>query len=412
MEEPVERLDVGCRGLRIALHRFTGKEQPEHRTHTIHAEGHAMLLRSSGHTVGKPYCPLGQIGVEPRRLNQLQHGKTRSHGHRITRQRTRLVDRARRRHLLHEVATTAIGTHRHAAADDLAEAGEVGGNAVVSLRTTQGHAEAGHHLVEDQQHAMLAAQLAQCLEIARLRRDAVHVACDRLDDEAGDVLAFLREEQAGGVDIVIRQGEREVGGSLGHARRRRHAESERAGPGLYQEAVAMAVVAAFELHDLRAARGAAGEADGRHRGLRARIDHAHHLHRGHQLYDGLGHRHFGGAGRAERQAVAHGALHGFAHGRMIVADDHRTPRAHVVDVPLALHVPQISAIGALGKERLAADRFEGAHGRIHAARQQLAGAGEEFVVRGHRVVPVKRSAKRRVADWMSAAAKMAETTAR
>ena len=59
-----------------------------------------------------------------------------------------------------------------------------------------------------------------------------------------------------------------------------------------------------------------------------------------------------------------------AHVRMVVAGDHRPPRADVVDVALAFDVPQIGAVGVVGEERLAADRLESAHRRIDAAGQQ------------------------------------------
>jgi hypothetical protein len=43
---------------------------------------------------------------------------------------------------------------------------------------------------------------------------------------------------------------------------------------------------------------------------------------------------------------------------MVVADDHRPPRADVVDVTLAFDVPQVGAVRALREERLAADGLE------------------------------------------------------
>ena len=48
----------------------------------------------------------------------------------------------------------AVGADGQAAADHLAEGGEVGPDAVALLRAAEGHAEAGHHLVEDQQRAV------------------------------------------------------------------------------------------------------------------------------------------------------------------------------------------------------------------------------------------------------------------
>src|SRR4249919_295002 len=64
---------------------------------------------------------------------------------------------------------------------------------------------------------------------------------------------------------------------------------------------------------------------------------------------------------------------------MVMADDHRSPRADVVDVMVAVDVHQVRALRALDEERFAADRFERAHRRIDAARHQRLGAGEQGV---------------------------------
>ena len=216
------------------------------------------------------------------------------------------------------------------------------------------------------------------------------------------------------MEVVVRQGQGEVGIRLRHAGRGRHAEGQCAGAGLDQEAVAVAVVAAFEFHELRAAGGAAGEADRRHRRLGAGVDHAHHLDRGNQPGDRFGHGHFGRAGRAERQTVLHRAFDRLAHGGMIVTDDHRSPRADVVDVARAFDVPQVRGVRPRGEERFAADRLERAHRRVHAAGHQWQGTLEEFVV-GHRADSrsgAYRSAKRCAAVRTSAAAKTAVIAAR
>src|SRR5690606_33341988 len=62
-----------------------------------------------------------------------------------------------------------------------------------------------------------------------------------------------------------------------------------------------------------------------------------------------------------------------------VADDHRPPRANVVDVAVAVGIEQVWAVRTLHEERLAADRLERAHRRIHAAGHQRLGAGEQVV---------------------------------
>ena len=58
--------------------------------------------------------------------------------------------------MVHDRRRTTIGGRGQAAADDLAQNGQVGRDAVALLRPAERQAEAGHHLVEDQQGAMLA----------------------------------------------------------------------------------------------------------------------------------------------------------------------------------------------------------------------------------------------------------------
>ena len=317
--------------------------------------------------------------MEPGRGHQVEHRQAGGHRHRIAAERAGLVDRAGRGDLLHQFASSAIGAHRHAAADDLAEGAQVRAHAVARLRAAQRDAEAGHHLVEDQHRAMARAQLAQVLQVALARRQAVGVADHRLDDQAGDLLPGLLEQGGRRLEVVVGQRQGEVGQAAGHARRGRHAEGQRATAGLDQERVAVAVVAAFELDDLAAPGRAARQPDRRQRGLGPGVDHAHHLARGHQRGDALGHGHFRRARRAVRQAVADRFLHRLAHARVVVADDHRAPGADVVDVAVVVHVVEVGAIGTGDEERLPADRLEGAHRRVDAAGHQRARAGEQGV---------------------------------
>ena len=95
--------------------------------------------------------------------------------------------------LLHDVAATADGAQRHTATYDLAQRRQIGLDAVQPLRTLRAHAEPGHHLVEDQQHAVSRAQVPQPRQEPRRGPHQIHVAGDRLDDHRGDVLALLIE---------------------------------------------------------------------------------------------------------------------------------------------------------------------------------------------------------------------------
>ena len=180
-------------------------------------------------------------------------------------------------------------------------------------------------------------------------------------------------------EIVVGQGQRQVGQRLGHARGVRHAEGQGAGAGLHQQAVGVAVVAAFELDDAVAPGVAAGQTDGAHGRLGAGADHAHHLAAGHQRGDALGHGHFPRVRRAVGQPGPGRVDHRLAHLRMAVAEDHRAPGADIVDVAVAVDIEQVRPVRALDEERLAAHRLERAHRRIDAAGHQRLGAGEQVV---------------------------------
>ena len=123
--------------------------------------------------------------------------------------------------------------------------------------------------------------------------------------------------------------------------------------------------------------GAAREANGAHAGLGARADQAHHVDRRHQGDDGFGQFDLALGGGAEREAFERGFLHRFEYRRMAVAQNHRAPRADVVDVALAVGVPHVSALRPGDKARRAADGLEGAHRRIDAAGNDGLGAAKQ-----------------------------------
>ena len=166
-----------------------------------------------------------------------------------------LIDRAGRREPVHQLGAPAESADRHAAANHLAEHGQVRAQAVALLGAAGTDPEAGHHLVEDEQRAVPVAQRAQGLQESGLRQDAAHVAGDGLDDRGGELPAARGEA---GLDIggVVVAGDLGVGGrARGHAGRGGHAAGQGAGAGRDQQRIDMSVVAAGELEDAVAAGG-------------------------------------------------------------------------------------------------------------------------------------------------------------
>ena len=76
------------------------------------------------------------------------------------------------------------------------------------------------------------------------------------------------------------------------------------------------------------------------------------------------------ARRAERRALLHGLGDAGEHGLVGMADDGRAPRAHIVDVLVAVNVVRLAALDMVKHDGVAAHRLEGTDGRGHAARHE------------------------------------------
>ena len=103
---------------------------------------------------------------------------------------------------LHEGVVDALArqhaAHRHGAGGDaLGEGDEVGRDAVAFGGKRIAHAaEAGDHFVEDQEDAVLVADLAQPLEVALRRRQHAGRGRQRLDDDGGDGRGVVQTDDA------------------------------------------------------------------------------------------------------------------------------------------------------------------------------------------------------------------------
>ena len=153
-------------------------------------------------------------------------GDSGGHCQRIAAERSGLVDRAQRREHVHHVGASAEGSAGQAAAEDLAQRSQVGSDAVELLRAAQREPEAGHHLVEDQQRAVLGRDAAAALRrIAWRGRNRPRVADHRLDDDAGDLRRMGGEGCLHRGEIVVGQRERVLRGLRRNACRAGNAEA-------------------------------------------------------------------------------------------------------------------------------------------------------------------------------------------
>ena len=163
-----------------------------------------------------------------------------------------------------------------------------------------------------------------------------------------------------------------------HAGRGRHAERQRARAGLDQQRVGVAVIAAFELHDLVAAGEAARQPDRAHGRFGAGAHHAHQLDRRHQLADAVAPSAFRSAsarrrtGRA-RRAPARRASRPDARGRGSSAPTSRRSRCSGCRRRRRRSAP-LARSKNTGSPPTRAER---AHRRVHAAGNVAAGIAEK-----------------------------------
>ena len=85
------------------------------------------------------------------RREDLQRFNARRHRERVARERSRLIDGSCRRYPIHDLTPPTVSGDGKSATDDLAEAGEIGANAVGRLCSAERCAEAAHNLVKDEE---------------------------------------------------------------------------------------------------------------------------------------------------------------------------------------------------------------------------------------------------------------------
>ena len=175
------------------------------------------------------------------------------------------------------------------------------------------------------------------------------------------------------VEVVVRSGERVVRRALGDAGRRRDAQGRESAAGaLRQQRVGMPVVAARELHDEIAARGAARQADRPTSSPPCPTDTS-------RTMSTLGtastirsasstSSSVGAPNVVPAAAAAVGGLHDLRAG---VTEQQRAPRLHQVDVPVPVDVDQVRALASLDEDRRAAHAPERPHRRVDPAGDHL-----------------------------------------
>ena len=383
MEQRVKALGVGGHHLAVVLRQLGEQEEAEHAAFAVAAKRHASSLGRARQARDQLLGLAGQRVIKAGLADLAQCGQAAGGGNRVARQGASLVDRAQGRHVFHDGALGAKSGQRHAPANDLAHDRDVGRKAgnrfgVHALRAAQGHAKAGHHLVQHQERSVFGAQFAGAAHKGRGGAHKVHIAGNRLNHHASQLFAVQHKGFFKLRQVVEFEHQRVLHHFGRHARAGGVAKGGQARAGFDQERVRVAVVAALKLDELAAPGGATRQADGAHGRFGARADQAHHVHAGHVFQDLFGQFHLALGGRAKRKALGQRFLHRVYHRRVAVAQNHRAPGADVVGIALAVGVPHIGALGAADKARRAAYGLKGAHRRVDAAGNNGAGAGKEF----------------------------------
>ena len=143
-----------------------------------------------------------------------------------------------------------------------------------------------------------------------------------------------------------------------------------------------AVIVAFEFEKLRASGVGAGQAEGEHGGLAARIGEAHHFGGGNHAAEALGRFSFGGRSGGEVRSFRDGLGDHVDDLRMSVAMNERAERHHEIDVLVTVDIPHLGAAAAFEDHGTGRVDSGAARGRVHAFDQGLLGAGEVFAGAG------------------------------
>ena len=236
------------------------------------------------------------------------------------------------------------------------------------LRTAVGEAKTGHHLVENQKRPVPPAEPLGRFEKSGLGQHHAHVADDRFEDHAGDLVPVTGERLFQPLRIVEFECERVGRAACGDSRRRGRAVRQGSAACFHQQAVDVAVVAAGEFHDPIATCKTTSHADRAHRGFGPRADHPHLFNRGDRLDDHLGEFRLGFGRRTEARPLGQSRLDGGDNVGMSVAEDQGAPRADVIDQAIAVDVDEIRSLAPLDEEGFAANGAEGAGGAVHPAR--------------------------------------------
>mmetsp|Transcript_56882 Transcript_56882/g.113152 ORF Transcript_56882/g.113152 Transcript_56882/m.113152 type:complete len:226 (+) Transcript_56882:216-893(+) len=179
-----EFLCVTLRGISEAVHRALAEKEAKHAADVATANSMACISGSAENAVDQFFCDAVQFRVCLLTLKLLECLDARSHGKRISTQRSCLVHRTRRGHHLHDVLAPAIGANRQTTTNYFAHGGHIRGHTKVLLSSAIRNTKSSHHLIKDEQGAILRCQLPKALQETLAGLDETGIAHHRFKDDS------------------------------------------------------------------------------------------------------------------------------------------------------------------------------------------------------------------------------------
>ncbi len=293
------------------------------------------------------------------------------HRERVAVERADLVDVARD-HAGHRLGGAADRAAREARPERFRERHEVRCDPERLDRSAARHREAGLHLVVAEHRTVGMTEILEPLQVSVVGQHHAAVRHDGLDDHAGDLAPPLGEHLPGELEVVERHADDRVGRAGDHAGRLWHGVRVLTWPGgalrredAHHERVVVPVVRALDLHDQVTSGRGSHDAHDVERGLGAGVAEPP-IGKPGSLGELFRDRQRVGGRLREVRAFGHPIAHGLDDLRVGVAHHHDAVAVVVVDVLVAVDVPDLRSLTAVDVDRVRRPRLPR---RRHAARQ-------------------------------------------
>ncbi len=218
---------------------------------------------------------------------------------------------------------------------------------------------------------MLLGFLPQQIQEAWLWQYQSHIASYRLHNNSSDFLTLLGKDSLEGFCIIVWNGNGVLCRTRSYPRAIRHTKGGHATTGLYQQAVAMAMIAADELHNLIAVGIATSQSQGTHGSLCAGVYHADNLNGWIYLHNLLGQLGLNQGRCTIAGTTSSSLLDCLYHLWMSMAHHHRAPGAYIVNIVIAINIVDMAPLCPGNKRRIAVHASIGADRAVYAPRHKI-----------------------------------------